>query len=348
MPHKLIDYLSEDRLCAILENITSCRVAVVGDLALDGYWRADMTRAILSRETPHYPKPIVAERYAPGAGGNVAQNLTALGVARATAFSVLGDDWRGSLLQRALDACGVETETLVVDATRRTTAYIKPLLTGYESQQEDARLDFENVEPLAARLEEALIRRVSDALPELDAVIVADQFEHNGVVTDRVREALIDLARQHPRVVFVADSRTRIGLFEQMVLKPNWREAATAGGVDPEHDDAALQFATAVGLAQMTKRPVTLTLSGKGVLLATDDGVSHIPAAPATPPLDPVGAGDTFVATLATSLAAGATATEAAAMANLAAAVIVEKLNQTGTATPDEVCARYRIAAGVK
>ena len=47
------------------------------------------------------------------------------------------------------------------------------------------------------------------------------------------------------------------------------------------------------------------------------------------------------MAALAAGLAAGASPLEAGALANLAAAVTVEKLNQTGTANPDEIRARY-------
>jgi sugar/nucleoside kinase (ribokinase family) len=64
------------------------------------------------------------------------------------------------------------------------------------------------------------------------------------------------------------------------------------------------------------------------------------------PPLDIVGAGDAFLAWLAAGLSAGAAPAEAGALANLAAAVTVEKLNQTGTASPDEILARYRLCGG--
>ncbi len=341
MSHSLTDFLTEARLNAILNGSCDCRVGVVGDLALDGYWTADMTRAMLSRETPHFPKPIIAERYAPGAGGNVAQNLAALGVRHVAVFSVTGADWRGELLHQELVARGVDMGALIVTPAWRTTAYLKPLLTGYEIQQEDARLDFENVVPLSDDLQAALIARVTASLDDLDALIVADQFEVNGVVTDGVREALIKLAGRHPDRVFVADSRTRIDRFRQMVLKPNWREAALAVGQDPARDDPARQRAVAAELAHAAGRLVALTRGARGVLIATRDEVTSIPAAPVTPPLDPVGAGDAFVATLAMALAVGATPTEAGALANLAAAVIVEKLKETGTATPEELRTRW-------
>jgi rfaE bifunctional protein kinase chain/domain len=343
LTQSLTDTLTLPRLRDLLERAQRCRVGVIGDLALDAYWTVDMTRALLSRETPRFPRPVVRERYAPGAGGNVAQNLAGLDIAQVTVFSILGQDWRGDLLRRELEARDIDTAALIQSPERSTTAYIKPLLTGYESEQEDSRLDFENVDPLSSALEEALIKSIGENLEDLDAVIVADQFEINGVVTERVRKALIELATRHPDRVFVADSRTRIALFKQMVLKPNWREAATATGHDPAQEDRGLQWTVACRLARVAERPVYLTLSGKGVLVATGEDQDQIPAAPVTPPLDPVGAGDTFVATMTTALAAGATPTEAGAMANLAAAVVVEKLSETGTASPDEILARWSL-----
>ena len=344
MTQSLTEYLSIARLHDILKRTHWCRVGVIGDLALDAYWTVDMTRALLSRETPRFPRPVVSERYAPGAGGNVAQNLVALNLAQVAVFSILGKDWRGDLLRREMETRGIDTEALIQSPERTTKAYVKPMLTGFESQQEDGRLDFENVDPLSSTLEEALIKSVVDKLDDLDAVIIADQFEFNGVVTERVREALIELATCHPDRLFVADSRTRIGLFSQMVLKPNWREAATATGHDPTREDRALQMTVARELAQIAERPVYLTLSGDGVLVTAGEDQDQIPAAPVTPPLDPVGAGDAFVATMATALVAGATPVEAGALANLAAAIVVEKLSETGTASPDEILLRWSLA----
>jgi len=331
-----------------LQRARACKIGVVGDLALDGYWTADMTRAFLSRETPRFPRPIVREQYAPGAGGNVAQNLSALELDEVVVFSVLGEDWRGEILQRELAARRIVVDRLIVSPKRSTSTYIKPILMGYESQQEDSRLDFENAEPLAPDLEDALIERVTSAIKDLDALLVADQLEINGVVTDRVREALTRLAVDHPDKVFVVDSRQRIGCYTHMVLKPNWSEAAAA--VYPEAGaraqlDVSRDELTSVAhaLADRTQRPVCVTLGSEGALVWSD-GPTFIPAAPVQPPLDPVGADDTFVAALATGLACGASPEEAAALANLAAAVIVEKVGQTGTATPEEIVARARLA----
>ena len=71
----LIDEVRRERLKELLGRVRNVSIGVVGDLALDIYWYADMTRSFLSRETPHFPRPVVRESYSPGAGANIADNL---------------------------------------------------------------------------------------------------------------------------------------------------------------------------------------------------------------------------------------------------------------------------------
>ena len=54
--------------------MASVTAMVVGDVCLDAYWMADMRLSSLSRETPHHNMPVVEERYALGAAGNVMAN----------------------------------------------------------------------------------------------------------------------------------------------------------------------------------------------------------------------------------------------------------------------------------
>jgi len=337
--------LTRTRLEAILAGCATRAIGVVGDLGLDAYWHADMTRSFLSRETPHFARPIVRETYSPGAGANVADNLKALGVGRVAVFSVFGDDWRGALLRQVMAERGIDVGHLVITPERFTTAYIKPMLMGYDSQQEDARLDFENAAPLTPTLEDALLDAVTRQLPHLDALLVADQLEVNGIVSDRVREGLNAMAAANPGKLFLVDSRLRIGQYTSMILKPNWVEAIAA--VHPGRDRRSVPREELAGVAATlnarTGRPVFVTLSEDGALVYADGQARHIPAGPTRPPLDPVGAGDTFIAALAGALTSGATPWEAGAMANLAASVTVEKLNQTGTATPAEILARFAL-----
>jgi rfaE bifunctional protein kinase chain/domain len=335
----LTDCLSSTRLSELLACFPALKIGVIGDMGLDVYWYADMTRSHLSRETPHFPRPVVRESYGPGAGANVAQNLKALGVGQVRVYSLIGQDPWGIQLRAELVRRGIETSALLASAGRRTTAYVKPLLLGYNSQQEDARLDFENSRPPEAVDEQRLLQGLENDLAGLDALVVADQLEDYGVVTGQVRERLNLLAIRGSRPLFLADSRVRIGLYRGMVIKPNELEAsaAFAAGSSPEADLSRIGRA----ISRTTGRPAFITLGERGALACQEDHAELIPAAPVRPPLDVVGAGDTFMAALAAGLAAGAAPREAAALANLAAAVSVEKLNQTGTACPEEILERY-------
>src|SRR5512135_3542525 len=138
------EFLSIERLRAILDDAREMRVAVVGDFTLDGYWYADMTRSVISRETPLFPRPVVDERYSCGGAANVAWNLAALRLAEVRAFSVLGDDWRGDLLKRSLQEAGVNTADVLSASGWVTPFFGKIILESGEIHQEDARLDFVN------------------------------------------------------------------------------------------------------------------------------------------------------------------------------------------------------------
>ena len=70
--------------------------------------------------------------------------------------------------------------------------------------------------------------------------------------------------------------------------------------------------------------------------------VTYAPAWRTEPPLDIVGAGDTFLSAFAAALAAGIPGDVAAAFANLASAVTIRKIGTTGTASPEEITARFR------
>lgn len=335
--------LKRSRLIEILESFKDLNIMVIGDFALDVYWYADMIRSELSRETPHYIRPIVKETYSPGASGNITWNVKDLGVRNVYAVTVLGRDWRGQILMEKLHDMGIITKYIIQSLERITPAYIKPILCGFDSQQEDARLDFMNFNPLSNGLEEQLVDNIKAVIDMVDAIIVEDQMSRSGIITENVRHALIDLSKENPEKIFVVDSRERIGLFENMVLKPNKIEAVRA--INPSRNplDVKMDELINVGkeMFKRANRPVYITLSEKGALLIDGEKHYHLPAAPIKPPIDPVGAGDTFISAVGASLAAGASPLEAGIIANIAASIILKKLNITGTASPKEILDKF-------
>jgi rfaE bifunctional protein kinase chain/domain len=328
------------RLEALLSRWPGLQFVVLGDYFLDRYLDIDRALAEVSLETGLEAHQVVRIRNSPGAAGNVAANLAALG-ARVQALGVVGDDGLGYDLTRALEARGIDTAGLVRSAGRYTPTYTKPMLHEPDGRAHEAsRLDVKNRAPLPGAIEDDLLARLADLLPACDGVLIADQApERNcGVVTDRVREALGDLADEHPEKVFLVDSRTRIGEYRGVMLKPNDREAIgalTPGETAPPTRDRAEEAGRA--LARRAGRPVFVTIGAGGVLVCDGEGCTRVPAVPVTGAIDIVGAGDSTIAGLAAALAAGATCEEAALVGNLVASVTIRQIGVTGTATPAQV-----------
>jgi len=339
----IYDVLGRERLAEVLDGISRVRAGVVGDFSLDAYWHADMARSELSREAPLFVRPIVRERYSPGGAANAAWNVADLGAAQVDALTILGRDWRGALLGAALERSGVRLDRAVIRDDCVTPLYGKVFVEAHGQAQEDPRLDFIQPAPYPAEAEDRLIAGLRSAAEELGALIVADYITQ-GVITPRVRAALIEIAAERPRLVMVVDSRLRIGEYPGMSLKPNDVETAAALGL-PEMESLPALADAARPWQEKQGKPLFITLGSRGCLVLSDGEAEHVPTVDVPPPIDTVGAGDTFISALASSLAAGASPAEAAAVANLAASVSIRKLHITGTASPAEVLAAWESAS---
>lgn len=343
-----------ERLNALLAHFPRLRIAVVGDFFLDRYLVTDPALSERSLETGLEARQVVEVRCSPGAAGTVTNNLAALGVGRIEAVGVIGDDGEGHELRRGLRATGVHTDCLLPVAGRFTPTYIKPMVRTPDGERELERLDIKNRAPLSPALEARLIAQLTERLQPgcpLHAVVIADQVEERncGVITDRVRQALAELAEACPDVVFFADSRVRIGEFRNVTIKPNKHEAARA--LHPDWTgDVTLGQAEAFGreLAARHDRTVYVTVGEAGILVCKPDSVERAPAPPVGGPIDIVGAGDSATAGIVCALCAGADPIEAAFVGNLCAAVTIRKLGTTGTASPDELRARHSASISLR
>ncbi len=319
----------------ILQKIQSVKVAVIGDFCLDVYWTADMTKSELSRETPQFPLPIVDERMSPGGAGNVVCNLCALCPASVRCIGDFGKDWRGNVLVRLLQEAGAKTDGIFISDQRKTNTYIKPLKKGFSDIVYEApRLDFTNYKELPQEAEEFIIRQLDDISKEIDVLCVCDQMPY-GCITPAVRQKIIELGRTGLTVI--VDSRDRIGLYEDVIVKPNDIEACRALGV--EHVTTPEELLPLVRkLATKNRQPAVITAGEAGCVISPD-GVEaeHIPAVHIIGETDICGAGDTFLSAFACAYAAGIPLKEAATFACKASSIVVKKLKTTGTASPEEL-----------
>jgi rfaE bifunctional protein kinase chain/domain len=332
--------MQPERLKQILAGLSAKRILVVGDYFLDKYLDIDHSLGEVSLETGLEAHQVVRVRCSPGAAGTVASNLRALGVG-VVALGVIGHDGEGFELLRGLRQRGVETEHLLRVAERFTPTYTKPML--YEadgSAHELSRLDLKNRQPLGPEMEEEIIARLKTLVPTVDAVIVADQVpERNcGVISEGVRQALIELASRYPTIPIAADSRRRIGEYHRITLKPNERELLSALRREAKGRLTLPQIeAAAHALCQRNQCTAFVTIGERGILVCSGDACQHIPAVPVTGPIDIVGAGDSTMAGIVSALSCGALLAEAALVGNLVASVTIRCIGATGTASQAEV-----------
>ncbi|MHB1318862.1 MAG: bifunctional heptose 7-phosphate kinase/heptose 1-phosphate adenyltransferase [Anaerolineae bacterium] len=338
--------MDEARLRALLARFSNQRILVLGDYFLDRYLILDPALAEISLETGRTAHQVVAIRNSPGAAGTVTNNLCALGV-NVTALGILGEDGMGYELLRAMQANGVDTSPMIRSPERFTPSYTKPMEVQPDgTERETERQDIKNRSATPEHLERRLIGALEALAAQVDGIIVADQVpeEGCGVVTPAVRAAMDRLAEAMPEKIVAVDSRVRIGLYRHQILKPNEREAWAALHGAPREAPPTLDESAECGLALhgRTGRPVFLTIGERGVLAIADGEATHVPA-PAVPgPIDIVGAGDSAMAAIASALCAGATPAEAASIANLVASITIQQLGTTGTATREQVLARFR------
>ena len=321
-----------------LNRLGNGRIGVIGDFCLDVYWEADMRRSELSRETPHFPLPVMRERMSPGGAGNVVMNLLALEPKAVYAVGVFGDDWRGTSLRALLKKAGADVSGVVVDPARVTNTYIKPLRRGFSDDviYEDPRLDFTNYDALSAASERKILKALDAVAKKVDVLCVCDQMPF-GCITGKVRERIVALGKAGLKV-FV-DSRDRIGLYSGVVVKPNEIESARV--FEGKIPDTAFER-LARALEERTGCPAIVTAGAKGCYISEGGAVRHVRACKVTGEIDFCGAGDTFLSGLAASTAAGFQLADAATIACCCSAVTIKKLKTTGTASRSELSAVLR------
>jgi rfaE bifunctional protein kinase chain/domain len=318
----------------ILQGITKLRVLVVGDICLDRWCTYDPATSEPSAETGIPRVGIVASEVTPGGGGTVANNLASLKPAKVAVLGVRGDDGFGYELDRALTERGIDASLMVGLRNNWQTFTYTKLLNGQNGVEDQPRADFINTKPLPAEAEQKLIANLNSAFAGFDAVLVADQAETSagGVVTPAVREALIAAAAKYPEKIVLVDSRRRLHLYRNMMVKPNHSEAEAAckhlfGGPDFKR------------LREALGAPVLfLTHGPKGALVYQEGKETWSKARPVENPVDICGAGDSFAAGSALTMAVTHDPVEAASFGNIVASITVMKKG-TGTASPEEILA---------
>ncbi len=335
--------MDKAKLEGILSSLPDIKVAVFGDFFLDRYFEIDARLAEVSIETGLTAHQIVGKRLSPGAAGTVVSNLKALGVGEVICVGVIGIDGEGFELKRGLSRIGANIKYLIEREDRFTPCYTKPMLNENGKERELERLDIKNRERLYPEIEDQLISMLQEIAPGIDGMIVADQVQERnvGVVTDRIRDFLSELAKHNPRISILADSRVRIGEYSNIMTKPNKFEVVDAILGNARADKSKnLNIETSVAidcakeLYKRTQKPVFLTAQEEGIFIIDSNSVTNVPAIPISGEIDPVGAGDSCAAGIVSALCSRASNEDAALFGNLVASITIQKLGQPGQHRP--------------
>ena len=311
---------------ALLSRFQDRHILILGDLMLDEYlWGEAM------RISPEAPVPVVEvkkEGLHPGGAANVAANIRSLG-GLASLVGIVGDDIPAERLLDLLERIGVKGDWVVVDRGRPTTVKTRVVA----GSQHVVRFDRERVEEPKAEVVRALVERVTERLPQADALLISDYAK--GVISKTLLRLILPLARRLRKIVVVDPKAPHFFWYQGVtVIAPNHHEVQAIAGVSFRTEEDLVQGGSKL-LEKVKARALLVTRGERGMSLFEGDGVLHIPAV-AKEVYDVTGAGDTVVASLTLALAAGATLREAADLANHAASVVVGKRG-TATVTREEL-----------
>jgi len=314
--------------------MAGCRLLVVGDLMLDEYLYGE-----IGRISPEAPVPVMhLDRSESRLGGasNVARNVAALG-ARVSLFGVVGGDLAGEALCGHLDTLRIDRGGVAVCTGRPTTR--KTRLMSIEHNQQVFRFDEEVTDEITAEQEGVLLNLLTEAISRTDAIICSDYLK--GVLTWRLLREVAELGRRFQIPVITAPKDADPEKYARAsVLLPNYREFSRLVNHRKNGNGCGWMDSAALSLIEQHEFDALLVTRGKEGMSLFERASSamsrvDIPAV-SQAVFDVTGAGDTSLAVFALGIAAGATRSQAAQLANLAAGIVVAKRG-TACVTAEEI-----------
>ena len=332
--------MKQDRITEILEKISKVSMAVYGDFCLDAYWLMDPEGSEVSVETGLKAEAVQQHAYSPGGAGNIVANLAALKPAAIKAIGIMGPDIHGRELLAQLRALGTDTDSLIMQHEGFDTYTYTKRIRG---EQEEPRIDFGSRNRRSADTDKRLLNEIRQALENQDALIFNQQV--SGSISGEFIDEANRLFEQFGDKIVVVDSRHFNACFRHVYRKVNETEAAVLSGLDEgSRKYISIQDVKryASRIYEQSGKPVFVTCGDRGIVCMDAGAIDEYPGIQLLKKLDTVGAGDTAISAISLCLAAGIPVPEAAEFANLAAAVTVQKLFTTGTASGEEIMALNR------
>jgi rfaE bifunctional protein kinase chain/domain len=305
--------ISNKRLNDLKKNFDGKRIAVVGDMMLDGYFWGDVKR--ISPEAPVPVLEVEDEFFRFGGAANVALNIFTLG-GIPIPVGVIGKDNYGSIFSSLLNERKINSEGIIIDEERPTTTKTRVIA----NSQHVVRIDKESKAYINEKIEQKLLSYIQNEIAGLDGIILQDY--NKGILTPSLISKIIALAKSKNILITVDPKFDNFFEYKNVtVFKPNRKETETVLGIRIK-DDKDISSAGRNLLQKLNSEYVLLTLGEGGIAVFEKGDKERRMPTKARKVADVSGAGDTVIATLTIGLAAGANIYEACFLANYAAGVV--------------------------
>ena len=338
MSYSLRYVFSRSRLIQLTEQMKQKLIVVYGDIVADRFVYGTPKR--ISREAPVLILRQYRDDILLGGAGNAINNILSLGGVPMP-ISVLGDDTEGSKLVETMTAEGIDCSGILRTARYKTPTKVR-ILGGFPhaARQQIVRYDIEDQFAIEESEAERFSWLLRDQIAIAHAALISDYGY--GIVTPSLAANLTGFSGGKPVTL---DSRYDILRYPDVTAAtPNEEEAASAAGISL-HDDTngdSIRFVGETLQQSLDCDALLITRGSRGMALferATREPL-QIPVYGTDQVADVTGAGDTVIATFTLALAAGASHSEAAKLANYGGGIVVMKM---GTATVSNEELRHAI-----
>lgn len=309
--------LSKNELKRLKKNFSNKKIAIIGDMMLDVYFRGDVKRI-----SPEAPVPVIeieSEFFRFGGAANCALNIQSLG-GIPVPIGVIGYDTNGSVFTSLLEENRIEQSGILIDDERPTTTKTRVI----SDSQHIVRIDKELKNYINIKLQKKIFEFIKSIIKELDGIILQDY--NKGVLTPNLIKDIITLANKNNVLITVDPKFNNFFLYKNVtVFKPNRKEAEDVLGIKIKQDED-ISKAGKLLLSKLKAQNVLLTLGEGGVAVFQRNLIEKRLPTKARKVADVSGAGDTVISTLTMALAAGADILEASYLANFAGGLVCEEV----------------------
>ncbi len=317
-----------DTLMDLVKGWHEKKILVIGDLMLDKYVWADVSR--ISPEAPIQVAEVRSEGCTVGGAANVAHNIVTLG-GKVALIGVVGKDLEGELLLECLQELGIETHGIVVDSTRPTTTKTRIIA----QSQQVLRIDRERQSSISSKNVEGILTYIRGTMDSVDGVVLSDYGK--GVLSEEVIALSIRLAQEGDRHLVVDPKGTDYTRYKgASIISPNHHELEMATGGKKLGSEEEIGTAAAQLLENCDLEALVVTRGKDGISVFEKSHVSHHIPTVAMEVVDVSGAGDTVISALTLGLTVESDIMKVARVANTAAGVVVRKVG-TATVSPYEL-----------